>query len=112
MQEGYVSVCEADLLQLCPGEFLSSTEPIWLLQRELTLVWVLLIVTVIVTFFIQRYRITYIPPSGAAMVLGILVGSVMKLSGHPSVNAIYMPLSTYAHAMCRAMTQHLACAPD
>ncbi|KAK9818672.1 hypothetical protein WJX74_002819 [Apatococcus lobatus] len=50
-------------------------------SRELTLVWILLIVTVIVTFFIQRYRITYIPPSGAAMVLGILVGSVMKLSG-------------------------------
>ena len=54
------------------------------MQRELTLVWVLLIVTVIVTFFIQRYRITYIPPSGAAMIIGILVGSFMKLSGEAS----------------------------
>lgn len=84
---------------------MSPTEPAWLLQRELTLVWVLLIVTVIVTFFIQRYRITYIPPSGAAMVLGILVGSVMKLSGQPSVSATLASLQMHP---CRAMTQHLA----
>ena len=52
-----------------------------LLQEALTLVWLLLIATVVLTYFIQRYKVTAIPPSSAAMTLGILCGGVVKLAG-------------------------------
>ena len=51
------------------------------LQRELLLVWLLLVVTVVATFTIQRFRITALPPSGAAMIIGILVGGAVRLAG-------------------------------
>jgi hypothetical protein len=47
----------------------------------LALIWVLLISTVVATFFIQHYKITYIPPSGAAMALGMVYGGFAKLAG-------------------------------
>ena len=50
-------------------------------QEELALIWVLLISTVMATFFIQHYKITYIPPSGAAMALGMVYGGFAKLAG-------------------------------
>ena len=57
------------------------------LQEALTLVWLLLIATVVLTYFIQRYKVTAIPPSSAAMTLGILCGGVVKLAG----TTLYVP---------------------
>ncbi len=50
-------------------------------QEELALIWSLLVTTVVATFFIQRYKITYIPPSAAAMTLGMVYGGIAKLAG-------------------------------
>lgn len=50
-------------------------------SEELTLVWLLLITTVLTSFFIQRFHIQYIPPSGAAMILGMICGGVAKAAG-------------------------------
>ncbi|KAK9809257.1 hypothetical protein WJX72_012251 [[Myrmecia] bisecta] len=50
-------------------------------SEELMLVWCLLIVTVVATFFIQRYQIHAVPPSAAAMALGIVCGGIVKLAG-------------------------------
>ena len=52
-----------------------------LVQEELTLVWLLLITTVLTSFFIQRYHVQFIPPSGAAMVLGMICGGIAKAAG-------------------------------
>ena len=57
------------------------------LQTELLLLWMLLMATVVATFIIQRYRYTAIPPSGAAMVLGILAGLAVKLAGKDALFA-------------------------
>lgn len=43
--------------------------------------WLLLIVTVVITYFIQRHRITWVPPSSCAMLLGVLAGGVSRLIG-------------------------------
>ena len=51
------------------------------LQEELTLVWLLLITTVLTSFFIQRFNVQYIPPSGAAMILGMMCAGVFKVAG-------------------------------
>ena len=51
-------------------------------QEELALIWSLLVTTVVATFFIQRYKITYIPPSAAAMALGMVYGGIAKLAGY------------------------------
>lgn len=53
----------------------------FLLQRDLLLVWLLLIATVLATFTIQRFKVTHLPPSGAAMVIGILAGGAVRLAG-------------------------------
>lgn len=50
-------------------------------SEELTLVWLLLITTVLTSFFIQRYHVQYIPPSGAAMILGMACGGIAKAAG-------------------------------
>lgn len=50
-------------------------------QEELTLVWLLLIATVLTSFFIQRYQVQFIPPSGAAMILGMVCGGIVKIAG-------------------------------
>ncbi|KAK9915576.1 hypothetical protein WJX75_001018 [Coccomyxa subellipsoidea] len=50
-------------------------------SEELALIWSLLVTTVVATFFIQRYKITYIPPSAAAMTLGMVYGGIAKLAG-------------------------------
>lgn len=57
-------------------------------QEELTLVWLLLITTVLTSFFIQRYQVQFIPPSGAAMILGMVCGGIVKVAG----NARMLPL--------------------
>lgn len=67
------------------------------LQEELALIWVLLISTVVATFFIQHYKITYIPPSGAAMALGMVYGGFAKLAG----DLLHRP-SAYLHDSIRA----------
>jgi len=41
----------------------------------------LLITTVLTSFFIQRYHVQYIPPSGAAMILGMACGGIAKAAG-------------------------------
>ena len=43
--------------------------------------WLLLIATVTATFFIQRWHLHYFPPSAAAMLLGMLCGGLVKLTG-------------------------------
>ena len=48
---------------------------------ELLLVWLLLISTVVATFFVQRHRIAWLPPAAAAMLLGVAAGGVVRLSG-------------------------------
>ncbi len=51
------------------------------MQEELTLVWLLLITTVLASFFTQRYHVQYIPPSGAAMILSVVCGGIAKAAG-------------------------------
>ena len=53
-------------------------------QTELLLLWMLLMATVVATFVIQRYHWTAVPPSAAAMVLGILAGIAVKVAGAES----------------------------
>ncbi|KAL3155429.1 hypothetical protein ABBQ38_010986 [Trebouxia sp. C0009 RCD-2024] len=53
-------------------------------SEELTLVWLLLITTVLTSFFIQRYQVQFIPPSGAAMILGMVCGGIVKVAGFHS----------------------------
>lgn len=43
--------------------------------------WLLLIATVVATYFIQRYRVTLLPPCTAAMTMGIICGGVVKVAG-------------------------------
>ena len=50
-------------------------------QEELAFIWVLLITTTVATFFIEHYKITAIPPSGAAMALGMVFGGIGRLAG-------------------------------
>ncbi|GAB4823231.1 hypothetical protein N2152v2_010277 [Parachlorella kessleri] len=50
-------------------------------SEELTIVWLLLIVTVVITYFIQRHRLTWVPPSSCAMLLGVMAGGVSRLAG-------------------------------
>ncbi|KAA6419187.1 MAG: CPA1 family transporter: sodium ion proton, partial [Trebouxia sp. A1-2] len=58
-----------------------TTLSLQIVQEELTLVWLLLITTVLTSFFIQRYHVQYIPPSGAAMILGMACGGIAKAAG-------------------------------
>jgi len=48
-------------------------------ETQLTLVWALLIVVVILAFFLQRYRVHICPPSSAAMILGMVSGAAARL---------------------------------
>ena len=48
--------------------------------------WLLLIATVTATFFIQRWHLHYFPPSAAAMLLGMLCGGLVKLTGKAACN--------------------------
>lgn len=66
-------------------------------QEELALIWSLLVTTVVATFFIQRYKITYIPPSAAAMTLGMVYGGIAKLAGD---HHTALPLCSSWHARC------------
>lgn len=50
-------------------------------QEELALLFFLLLAAVVATFFIQHYKLTWLPPSAAAMCLGILGGGVAWLMG-------------------------------
>ena len=52
-------------------------------QEELALLFFLLLAAVVATFFIQHYKILWLPPSAAAMCLGILGGGVAWLMGVP-----------------------------
>lgn len=45
------------------------------------LVWLLLIATVLTSFFIQRFQLQYVPPSGAAIILGMVCGGFAKAAG-------------------------------
>lgn len=36
--------------------------------------WLLLMVTVLITYLIQRFRLTMLPPSSCSLLLGIVVG--------------------------------------
>lgn len=48
------------------------------------MVWLLLILTVVATFFIQRHKVTAVPPSAAAMAIGIVVGVIVTTAGQQS----------------------------
>ncbi len=73
------------------------------MQEELTLVWLLLITTVLTSFFIQRYHVQYIPPSGAAMILGMACGGIAKAAGE-------CLFAAGKRANVTAMQQRAACA--
>lgn len=45
------------------------------------MVWLLLITVVVATYFIQAYRITLLPPSSSALVLGIFFGVAGRIAG-------------------------------
>ena len=45
------------------------------------IVWLLLIVTVVMAYVIQRAKFRRIPPSSSAMMLGIAAGVVSRLAG-------------------------------
>lgn len=51
------------------------------MQEELALLFFLLLAAVVATFFIQHYKLTWLPPSAAAMSLGILGGGIAWLMG-------------------------------
>ena len=60
--------------------------------------------TVVATFVIQRYRFTAIPPSGAAMMLGILAGIAIKLTG----DELTQPLAVqFVLHVCEVGSAHL-----
>ena len=48
-------------------------------QEELTVVWLLLIAVVVATYLIQSYRITLLPPSSSALLLGVFFGVVSRI---------------------------------
>lgn len=45
------------------------------------MVWLLLIVTLLTAYLIQRRRFRWMPPSSSAMLLGILAGAVSRVAG-------------------------------
>ena len=45
------------------------------------MVWLLLIAVVVATYFIQAYRITLLPPSSSALVLGVFFGVASRIAG-------------------------------
>ena len=57
--------------------------PPLLSQADLLAVWVLLIATVVATFFLQRKRerFHFLPPAAAAMAFGILTGVALRAAG-------------------------------
>lgn len=44
-------------------------------------VWLLLILTLLTAYLIQRRRFRWLPPSSSAMLLGILAGAISRLAG-------------------------------
>ena len=99
MDESYVSVGSlhpVDLVACDAPHPLSQQALQWCdqrhrrhaLQEELAFIWVLLITTVCVTFFIEHHKITAIPPSGAAMALGMVFGGIGRLAGMPRAPAL------------------------
>lgn len=44
-------------------------------------VWLLLIVTIVTSYFIQRQRFRWLPPSSSAMLLGIGAGVASRIAG-------------------------------
>ncbi|KAI3434634.1 hypothetical protein D9Q98_002701 [Chlorella vulgaris] len=50
-------------------------------SEELMIVWMLLIVTIVTSYFIQRQRFRWLPPSSSAMLLGIAAGIVSRMAG-------------------------------
>ena len=51
------------------------------LQEEVFLLFLMLLGGVVATFFIQHYKLTWLPPSAAAMSLGIFGGGIAWLLG-------------------------------
>lgn len=43
--------------------------------------WLLLIAVVVATYFIQSYRVTLLPPSSSALLLGVFFGIISRLAG-------------------------------
>lgn len=43
--------------------------------------WLLLIAVVVATYFIQSYRITLLPPSSSALLLGVFFGAASRVAG-------------------------------
>ena len=60
------------------------------LQEELALLFFLLLAAVVATFFIQHYKLTWLPPSAAAMCLGILGGGVAWLMGELPCHCLHL----------------------
>ena len=75
------------------------------LQEELAFIWVLLITTVVATFFIEHYKITAIPPSGAAMALGMVFGGIGRLAGMHEAQLLHA-YGTYDTASLEASNTH------
>ncbi len=78
-------------------------------QKELLLIWGLLTTLVVITYFIQRYQWHFVPPSGIAMVLGMVAGMIFRLSG-VCIGLCYVVHHAYTHTLFH-LTQgmHLAC---
>eukprot|EP00889_Picochlorum_renovo_P007145 jgi/Picre1/34175/NNA_001649.t1 len=50
-------------------------------SEELTVVWLLLIAVVVATYLIHSYRITLLPPSSSALLLGVFFGILSRVAG-------------------------------
>eukprot|EP00887_Chlorella_sp_A99_P005897 scaffold1.g5897.t1 len=50
-------------------------------SEEIFLVWLLLMATMLITYLIQRFRFTSLPPSSCSLILGVLVGGISRLMG-------------------------------
>ncbi len=76
------------------------------MQEELALLFFLLLAAVVATFFIQHYKLTWLPPSAAAMSLGIIGGGIAWLMGK------HWRKLTVHHFMSGDMPAHCPCPCD
>lgn len=59
------------------------------LQAELTVLWSLLILVVVVTYLIQRHHWSWIPPASCAMIIGVFAGIFSRVIGAPGVSGVW-----------------------
>ena len=64
-------------------------------SAELTLCWALLAGCVMATYFIQKHHVHVLPPSGAAMLLGMVFGGLVKLLVPGTLDGYRFDASTF-----------------